>query len=215
MDYIRQFSLEDHLNEDLLRRLRQVKFASNRDVFDEQYLYFLVEGRADVSYQHLNGKRSVVAILTPLAMIGELDLFYTPDLMLSIITTEPSTFLIIERDLALRYGADHPPFLRLIIHNLSVKLRDTTMILRQNVLPLIAQVAAHLLNQTPDQHGWIDFISKNYLSGLMGTTNRHLNRVFKTLLDEQVIIVKSHSLMVMNKPALIRYRDGTNVLPDV
>src|SRR4051812_29115933 len=106
-EYIEQFQLGDHLNADLLRCLQLYRLDADRDLkLDDPKLarlYFLVAGSLYVGYDHLDGTRSSIGILTPLALIGELDLFVEPNLRLNITTAEPSTFLYIESDFALRY----------------------------------------------------------------------------------------------------------------
>src|SRR5688572_23555597 len=116
-EYVEQFQLADHLNPDLLRSLHLYRLDEERDLElndpAQARLDFLVEGSLYVSYDHLDGTRSAIGTLTPMALIGELDLFVEePNLRLSITTAEPSTFLYIERDFALRYGANDPRFLR-------------------------------------------------------------------------------------------------------
>jgi CRP-like cAMP-binding protein len=205
-EYITQFQLADHLNADLLRCLRLYQLAEDRDLeLDDPALarlYFLVSGSVFVSYDHLDGTRSTIGTLTPLELIGELDLFVEPNLRLSITTAEPCTFLYIERDFALRYGANDPRFLRLVIQNLSSKLIRSTLILRHNVLPLSGQVAALLLTQTSESNNTLRIRSKSYLAELVGTTPRHLNRILNNFVVDELIIVEENHIHILNRQAL-------------
>jgi CRP-like cAMP-binding protein len=204
--YIEQFQLADHLNGDLLRCLRLYRLDEERDLELEDptlaRLYFLVAGSVYVSYDHLDGTRSTIGTLTPLELIGELDLFVEPNLRLNITTAEPCTFLYIERDFALRYGANDPRFLRLVIHNLSSKLIRSTLILRHNVLPLSGQVAALLLTQTSENNNLLRIRSKNYLAELVGTTPRHLNRILNHFVGDGLITVEENQIQIQNRAAL-------------
>lgn len=95
--YVDQFKLADHLSADLLRCLRILRLEEDRepDLSDGEQakLDFLVEGSIHVLYDHWDGTRPSIGILTPLALVGELDLFVEPDLRLSITTAEQSTYL--------------------------------------------------------------------------------------------------------------------------
>jgi CRP-like cAMP-binding protein len=208
-EYIEQFQLADHLNLGLLRSLHLMRLDEERDLDvndDEQArLYFLVAGSVYVSYDHLDGTRSSIGTLTPLALIGELDLFIEPNLRLSITTAEPSIFLYTEREFALRYGANDARFLRLVIHNLSTKLIRSTLILRHNVLPLSGQVAALLITQTADGNNRLRLQSKTYLAELVGTTTRHLNRILNSFAVEGVITVEENLIVICDREALTRH----------
>ena len=168
-------------------------------------LYFLVAGSVYVSYDHLDGTRSTIGMMTPLALIGELDLFVEPNLRLNITTAEPSIFLYIESEFALRYGANDPRFLRLIIQNLASKLIRSTLILRHNVLPLSGQVAALLLTQTSDTQPQLRIQSKHYLAELVGTTTRHLNRILNNFVTDGLTKVEENAIEVCDRDALIQH----------
>jgi CRP-like cAMP-binding protein len=208
-EYVEQYHLADHLNADLLRCLRLYRLDAHRDIEvsdpAQARLYFLVAGSVHVSYDYLDGTRSSIGTLTPMELIGELDLFVEPNLRLSLTTAEPCTFLYIERDFALRYGANDPRFLRLIIQNLSTKLIHSTLILRHNVLPLSGQVAAHLLSKTDDNHPTLHIQSKQYFAALVGTTPRHLNRILNTFVADDLIRVEEHRIEILDRAALTQH----------
>ncbi len=203
--YIAQWSLDEVVSADFLRHLRLQKLPPNATLSRGDgifgTLYFLVKGSVRVSYDHLNGKQSIVGTVEPMALIGELDLFYEPDLQLVLVTNEESHFLTIDREMALRLGRDDPRFLRLIIVNLSAKLTDSTVIVKHNILPLMGQVCAFLLTKS-DASGTVTILSKAYLAELMGTTPRHLNRVLNELTDEGVIAIDGTQIRVTNAPRL-------------
>ncbi len=209
-EYIERFQLAEHLNSDLLRSLRLYRLDEERELNlsdrDQARLYFLVAGSVYVSYDHLDGTRSAIGTITPLALIGELDLFIDdPNLRLGITTAEPSIFLYIERDFALRYGYNDPRFLRLVINNLSTKLIRSTLILRHNVLPLSGQVAALLITQTSDGSNRLRLQSKTYLAELVGTTTRHLNRILNSFAAEGLITVEENLIDIIDRQALTRH----------
>jgi CRP-like cAMP-binding protein len=207
--YVQQYQLADHLNADLLRCLQLYRLDEGRDLnLDDPALarlYFLVEGSLHVTYDHLDGTHSAIGTLNPLALIGELDLFVEPNLRLSISTAEPSTFLYIESGFALRYGANDPRFLRLVIQHLSEKLIRSTLILRHNVLPLNGQVAALLLTQSSPEQNKVRIQSKSYLAELVGTTTRHLNRILNDFVADGLITIEENQIEIRDRKALTRF----------
>jgi CRP-like cAMP-binding protein len=207
-EYVGEFQLADHLNGDLLRCLQLYRLEAERELnLDDPALarlYFLVAGSVYVGYDYLDGTRSTIGVLTPLSLIGELDLFVEPNLRLNITAAEPCTFLYIEKDFALRYGANDSRFLRLVIHHLSDKLIRSTLILRHNVLPLSGQVAALLLTQTSFENPILLLRSKNYLADLVGTTTRHLNRILHSFVSDGLILVEEEQIEVRDRQALTR-----------
>lgn len=204
--FVRDHNLNAHLNANLRRHLRLVQYPADHELFvpddETAKLYFLVKGSAHVNYDHINGKRSIVGTLEPLALIGELDLFYDPGLDLTITTAESSTFLYLEQATALRYGADDPIFLRLVVYALSEKLTRSTVILKYNVLSLREQVTAYLLDQPTDDQGHIHLPSKTQLAELMGTTPRHLNRVLNAIIAEGLVTMTGNRVAIHDRERL-------------
>ena len=203
--YIQRFALHEHLNADLLRGLRLYHLPARAPLYvqtDElTTLYFLVSGKAQVAHDHLNGKQAVLAMLTPLTVIGDLELFTDDRVTTTITTFEPCVLLGIAKPLVMRYGYDDPGFLRFIIHNLRGKLYQSGMIQVGQVFPLISRFAAYLLAGEDTQA----FPPKTHLAGLLGTTVRHLNRVIERLHTEGVIQLHDHTLTILNRPQLESY----------
>src|SRR3954468_21694621 len=92
-EYVERFQLADYLNDDLLRCLQLYRLEAERELnLDDPALarlYFLVAGSVYVGYDYLDGTRSTIGVLTPLSLIGELDLFVEPNLRLNITAAEP------------------------------------------------------------------------------------------------------------------------------
>jgi CRP-like cAMP-binding protein len=167
---------------------------------EQTSIYFLVAGKVQVNYAHTNGRLSVLAMMLPLALIGDLELFSYDTIQTNVMTLEPTVLLGIEKEFVLRFGYDDPRFLRFVIHHLTSKLYQTSLLQTGHSLPLINRLAAYLLTQ-PDV---IPFDSKADLAGLMGTTTRHLNRVFKTLETENLIHIEQHTIHILDRAELQR-----------
>lgn len=210
--FIDHFHLADHLNPDLLCRLHLFQYPTGTAIFaqsgEQQMLYFLVSGKLQVNILHPNGKYSVLAFLTPLAMVGDLELFGSDTTQTNVICTEPSTLLGLAKADALQFGYDDPKFLRLVITHLSAKLTATSHLQSRAVLPLVYQLAAYLLNQPTHPDGKIVLESKADLAAMLGTTPRHLNRTLKHLETEDIIRLKGKTLTLLDLSALRQYVSG-------
>jgi len=206
--YIDQYDLETHLNPDLLRCLRLHRFEAQSTVYESQtelrHVYFLVNGKAQVSYYLANGKRSIIAMISPFSVIGDIELFEDRPLQLNVITTENSIFLGIKKADVLQFGYNDPQFLRFIIHHMSRKLRGSGYNQLSYDLPLVNRLANYLLIQKIDNNIIIPE-SKTLIADLLGTSPRHLNRVIKTLEDEHIITWERDKIIVHNPEKLKSY----------
>jgi len=188
--YIQQYELKAHLNADLLRCLRVYRFKPEQAVYkalmEQTHLYFLVEGKAQVSYYLANGKQSIIMIIIPFSVVGDMEFLGDHPVQMNVIATETSTFLGIRKSDALQYGYDDARFLRFIIQYMSHKLRVSGQYQVSYDVPLINRVAMYLLQQ-PINDACIIVESKTIVADFLGTTTRHLNRIIKTLEDDHII----------------------------
>lgn len=206
--YIDQYALQEHLNPALLRCLRAYQFEPQEMIctaFTEQtHLYFLVKGKAQVSYYLPNGKRSIIMMIMPFEIVGDMEFFEDARFQMDVIAVEPSIFLGISKPDALHYGYDDPPFLRFIIRYLSNKLRVSGFHQLSYDLPLINRVAIYLLNQ-PLNGNTVHTESKTLLADLLGTTTRHLNRTINTLESDGVIRWQKQTVTILDRDTLKSY----------
>ena len=206
--YIQQYALREHLNEDLLRCLEVYRFTTEQSIYtalmEQTHLYFLVEGKAQVSYYLANGKQSIIMIITPFSVIGDMEFLGNHQVQMNVITTETSTFLGIRKSDALQYGYDDARFLRFIIQNMSQKLRMSGQYQLSYDVPLINRVAMYLLRQ-PMQDAHMNVESKTLVADFLGTTIRHLNRTIKTLEADGIVTWQKSKVIVHDLAKLQTY----------
>lgn len=206
--YIEKYALDRHFNADLLRALQVYQFEAGQEVYtaksELEHLFFLVHGKAQVSYYLATGKRSIIAMITPFTIIGDIELFEDKKLQLNVITTETSIFLGIKKADVVQYAYHDPQFLRFIIHHLSRKLRGSGYTQLSYDLPLINRLANYLLIQAIADNVII-LENKTIIADLLGTTARHLNRVIKTLEDENIITWVKNKVIIKDMPKLKSY----------
>ena len=206
--YVAKYDLKMHLNADLLRCLRVYQFEACKTFIaagtEQTHLYFLVNGKAQVGYDLVTGKRSIIMVITPFAVIGDMEFFKDEKLHMNVTTTEPSVVLGIRKTDALHYGYDDPRFLRFIIQYMSHKLQVSGFYQLSYDLPLLNRVAAYLLNQ-PVTNNMIHIESKAIVADLLGSTVRHLNRTIQKLEEEYIIRWDRQHVFIQDRDKLQSY----------
>lgn len=205
-DYVTRFEMATFLNADLLAHLQLFHFPAYTPIMieeDEQhYLYFLVEGQAQCSHYHLNGKLAVIAVSTPFSAIGDVEILSDERVYSNVIATTDTTMLGIASTHVERYGANDPRFLRYLIEELKSKLLRTNSLQMNQVLPAVNRLALYLLSQPITPDGTVVLPDKEGLASLLGATPRHLNRVLKALVESGSISADYPEVRILNRRAL-------------
>jgi CRP/FNR family transcriptional regulator, putaive post-exponential-phase nitrogen-starvation regulator len=209
--YVSAFDMTRFLNSDLLRHLQLFHFPAYTNIYiaqDEQhYLYFLVEGTVQCSHYHLNGKLAVLALSSPFAAIGDLEILSQERVRSNVISMQETTMLGIASSIVHHYGANDPRFLRFLIDQLREKLFKSTDLQVNQVLPVINRLAVYILAQPTYDVDAVVLPGKEELASLMGTTPRHLNRVLRELLELGAIGTGYPLVRILNRSVL---QDLTN-----
>lgn len=205
-DYIQQFGLLEILEPRLINCVDLLTVEPGHEIcsqsFEQSHLYFLVSGSVQVNFSHQNGKNSILAILSPLTIIGDLEIFSFDIIKTNVVSIEESELLYINKPDVVKYGFDNSIFLRFIIQNLTQKLHQTSILQMGNIQTLQFRLALYLLENTTHNNNIIHIPQRAHLASLLGTTVRHLNRTLKDLVKEQIIMVSYRQVEVLNRPAL-------------
>ena len=206
-DYVAEFEIASFLNDDLLKHLQLFHFPAYSNIYieqDEQHtLYFLVEGQVQCSHYLLNGKLAVFALSNPFAAIGDLEILGERKLYSNVIATKETVMLGIASDLVQRYGADDPRFLRFLIDQIREKLYQANFLQMSHTLPVNVRLAFYILSlATNTQENIIVLPGKEELASLLGTTQRHLNRVLKQLVESGAIRSGYPRVHILNREIL-------------
>ena len=191
-NYVELFQMERFLNAELLQRLQLFTFPAYANVYVERetmkYLYFLVEGQVQCSHYHVNGKLAVIALSEPFTAIGDLEVLSSERVGSNVIATRPTTMLGIADVAVQRFGADDPRFLRFLIDQLRQKIYNNTTLQTGRVLPVASRLALYILAlPVADPTRFATLPDKESLASLLGTTERHLNRVINDLVASRGI----------------------------
>jgi CRP/FNR family transcriptional regulator, putaive post-exponential-phase nitrogen-starvation regulator len=202
--YVTKFEMASFLNEDLLENLQLFHFPVYSNVYiasaEQDFLYFLVEGQVQCNHYHLNGKLAVIAVCDPFIAIGDVEILNDEQLHSNVITTRDTTMLGLARPIVQHYGANDPRFLRFLIEQLRRKLYETNIMQTNQVLPVINRLVIYMLAQAREDK--VVLPDKEGLASLLGTTTRHLNRVFKELVESGCISEGYPLVHILNRQSL-------------
>ncbi len=202
--YIDHYEMARFLTDDLLRHLQIFHFPAYSNIYiegnDQLYLYFLVKGQVQCSHYHLNGKLAVFAVSKPFCAIGDFEILSDEPLKSNVTSTQDTVMLGIASDIVKRYGANDPRFLHFLIDQLRDKLYNTNALQMNQVLSVINRLAVYLLAQ--EDEGIVILPDKETLASMLGTTNRHLNRVLKELVESESISSGYPRVLILNRKAL-------------
>lgn len=190
--YVRKFDMASFLNSALLESLRPFYYEAYETVIFEQskirYLYFLVDGQLRCAHYHPNGTLAVVALNTPLTVMGDVELLSNSSASTAVVTIRRSILLGIPMTTIHKHGIDDPKFLRFIINQLTLKLNDSTSLRLGNLLPVKCRLALYIMTKPEAADGNIVILpEKETLASMLGTTLRHLNRVIHELIEDGVL----------------------------
>ncbi len=207
--YIKQFSLQDHLSNEILNALELQLFEMGEYVYhqdeDAHTFYILVDGKLQIDYLHLNGNQTIFSLGEPLATLGELELFESFPAVKNVFVLETSILFAGAMDVVRKYGGEDYRFLRFILHQIVKKLDFSSSRLVQTSLPLKSRLSRFLLEQQNSKGLVIKLERREVLAGILGTSVRHLNRTLKTLSEEKIIQVRYRTLEIMDSKKLSKF----------
>jgi CRP/FNR family putative post-exponential-phase nitrogen-starvation transcriptional regulator len=190
--YVTKFDMGRFLNPNLLGQLRLFRYNADETVFFEQsrirYLYFQVEGQVRCAHYNSNGTLAVVGLTDPFTALGDVEILNEELSSTSVVTTEPAILLGLPMEAARSEGLKDPLFLHFLVEQLTGKLQDSTFLRLGHLLPVKSRLAVYILAQRPSgENGVVILPEKENLASMLGTSMRHLNRVFKDLIDKEII----------------------------
>lgn len=207
--FVAFFRMERFLNGELIRNLGIRRYQPFQTVLSQddttEYLHFLVEGQVQCIHYHMNGKIAVLALSEPFTAIGDLEILSDRPIRSNVITVRPTTFLTLRRRVVEKHGAADALFLRFLLEQVREKLISSNEVQLAHVLPVQSRLALFLLGQIEgNAYREIRLPDKETLASLLATTTRHLNRVFRPLLEGGILGGEYPRIGIRDRDALER-----------
>jgi CRP/FNR family transcriptional regulator, putaive post-exponential-phase nitrogen-starvation regulator len=177
--------LETHLSRPVLEVLTLHKLSKGeylcRQGGDLSHLFVLVDGRLQVDALNAGGNHVVFSFESPLAVIGDLELFSGQQVVCNVWALEDSLVLAAPITFIHEHGYDDPTFLRFLLRHLSNKVTALTNFQANALLPLEHRLAQYLLDKASNYGHSFKLENREALAGLLNTSVRHLNRTLRGL----------------------------------
>ena len=163
--------------------------------------YFLISGSYYVTSPESNGKELLLRRCTAPSILGDIEIFQQCLIQSNCLAIEQCAFLFVPiqlYDQTLKFEAD---FTELLLKELSFKLKTCTTLSRVNALSSVnVKLAGYLCTihsaKSPDEYLIVQNIKD--VADLIGTTNRHVNRILKKWTDEHIIIRLEDSIKIID-----------------
>lgn len=132
-------NLFQHLSDETLNGLaahsRLVTLSSGEMLFQQGdtslTLYLIEQGQVNLVREYDDGEKIVIATLGPHDVIGELSMLSSQPRTASAIVVQDTMLVAIDRDIFFQYLGQHPTMTMEVLVQLSYRLRDMTLRLRE------------------------------------------------------------------------------------
>ena len=177
--------------------------------------YIVNTGKIKVFKLSFEGKEQILHIYGPGHTFGEVPVFEGKNFPASAMTIEDSSILFLPRDKFVNLITTTPALSMNMLADLSKRLRAFTIQIENLSLKEVpARLAAYILTLSQEKKSELPGsilksepmvtlpISKAQLANLIGTTPETISRIFKKMVDAQLIEVKTKNIFITSMEGL-------------
>ncbi len=177
--------LFQHLNDEELDNIASVaeeRVLRRGDViFAEQerpdHLYIVVSGRIAIANRSIDGRESMVALMEPGDLFGEMGLFDDFGRSAEARALEPSKVVSIPYSPVRQHYDDRPESLWSVVRLLATRLRSMDAALADSVfLDVTGRTAKRLLELAGDEEEFVLPVTQEELAGMVGASRERVNK---------------------------------------
>ncbi len=171
---------------------------------DHKYFYYLVKGRALVHMTSKKGKELYLDFCKPPEIFGEMEFMTKSRVHFDVEALEDCTLLALPKKFIKLNGEGNLEFYRMISEYLGRKLSHLAEIYTSHLLYTVKERVADYIYRATSEVPVLKFSQKK-LSLSLGITDRHLRRIIKELLDENILLRDGNDLVVIDREKLREY----------
>lgn len=146
-------------------------------------LYVVQAGRIAISNRSPDGRESVVALMEPGDLFGEMGLFGSNGRSAGARALEPSQVVVIPYQPVRALYEDHPKLLWRVVDMLSTRLRNMDAALADSVfLDVTGRTAKRLLELAGDDESFELPITQEELAGMVGASRERVNKAIASFI---------------------------------
>lgn len=168
--------------------------------------YFLISGKYFVSSQEITGKELLLRYCQAPAVMGDIEILEDCVIQSNCVAAEPCSFVFIPKqayEKELKYDA---AFTQILLKELAYKLRTCTISSRVNALsPANVRLAAFLCTIASGSNSKASYITTKNMeetAALIGTTKRHVNRILKQWIAQEIVERENDQIRVLQPDKL-------------
>lgn len=196
-DELRQ--LESAASQLTLRR-GDVLFAEGAD---PDALYIVTRGRIAIANRSIDGRESVVALMEPGDLFGEMGLFVDGGRSAEARALEQSAAMCIPYDPVRQLYEDRPESLWSVVKLLAGRLRSMDEALADSVfLDVTGRTAKRLLELAGDQDEFILPVTQEELAGMVGASRERVNKAIASFVRLGWIDQSDRRYLITNREQL-------------
>lgn len=177
-------------------------------------LYYLVAGRVKVTSSVHTGKFLLLRFNHPLTILGDLELIREVPIQSQVTAVIDCVIISIPLDYIKQHEMNNPLFLQQLLKHISYKLQTSTTASRVNLLESVESRFASFLLSTVTSEQDNDFgqelqtMKTSEIADLLGTSHRHINRVVKKLIEDNIIRREQSHLVILDEKKLGEMSQG-------
>lgn len=216
--YIKKHNIESIFGYEILQYAQLHFYEEEEYIFESgenlEYYYLLVDGKIKIYYPFENGKSMLLKFYKDFNTIGDLELLKDIPILCNIDAVEDTFLIAIHSTILKEKCFDNIKFLHHLVNSLSEKLYGTINNSSYNfVYPLINRLASYLVEHLTDEDYIILNSSYLEIAQFLGTTYRHLNRIFKEMESKSIIKCDDKKIYILDMNKLRELSKNIYVKP--
>ncbi|GEN52270.1 Crp/Fnr family transcriptional regulator [Halobacillus faecis] len=215
--YIERYDLERIFPEEFIPKVTvytftkgDVLFAPGETLYD---MYLLVEGKIKIFTLTPEGKSLINRFKRPLGVVGDVEYVKGNSVINSVEAVSDGVMLVASFEDLKVLERNHPPFIRFLLETVAHKFYSESQASSLHMLyPVEVRLASYFLSISSDGEGTLfhqEMRTANLteLAEWVGTSYRHLNRVLKKMVSDEIIERANGSIKIKD---LEKLRDLAN-----
>ncbi len=185
-----------------LRKLRRGDVLFNEGDEPED-LYIVVSGRVAISNRSPDGRESVVALMEPGDLFGEMPLFDSHGRSAGARALEPSEVVVVPYAPVRKLYEDSPVLLWRVVDMLTLRLRAMDLALADSVfLDVTGRTAKRLLELAGESDRFELPITQEELAGLVGASRERVNKAIASFIKLGWLDQRDRTYMITDRQQL-------------
>lgn len=200
-------ALDEAALDEVLKELKTVAIKRGRTLFlendESNTLYVVAEGRIAIVKSFVDRKDSMVALIEPGDLFGEMGLFERQVRTATAKAVEHSTLLEVPYPPIRRALEARPALLWSLVSLLAQRLRSTDDALADSMfLDVTGRTAKRILELAGDSNEFVIPLTQEELSGMVGASRERVNKTLASFVKSGLLDISDRNYKILNRTEL-------------